>query len=56
MYIVEGPIDAALEDELVRQSGRVLLLNWLREHDEAGEVHHREPVRTAAAHSPMDWH
>ena len=40
--LVEGPIDATLEDKVVWQGGRLLLLNWVGEHDEAREVHHRE--------------
>ena len=42
MYVVEGPIDAAFEDQVVQQRRRVSLLNGIGEHNEAREMHHRE--------------
>ena len=40
---LKGPIDTTFEDQVVQQRRRLSLLNWVGEHDEAREMHHREP-------------
>ena len=42
MYSSKGPSMQLSKTKWSRQGGRLLLLNWLGEHDEAREVHHRE--------------